>query len=71
MDPVLTTFSFLIRIISGIYCLNKAEKLNKPKSILFLFGFITPLITIIWILYKTKKDKRQITKVSIENNRNI
>lgn len=73
---LLSIFLFILRIIITIYCTNKAGRLGKSKLGWGLFGFLLPLIALIWIQFvKPKKSVQssgsQINKSSSTNGESI
>ena len=42
---------FVLRIVGVIVCTMKAEELNRSKTGWGLFGFISPIIAMIWIQF--------------------
>ena len=49
--------SFLIRIASTVYCVDKAGKLNRSKSEWGFLAFFFPLIAFIWIQFMKQKEE--------------
>jgi len=43
--------SFFLRIVGLIVCTQKAEELNRSKTGWGIFGFISPLLAMIWIQF--------------------
>ncbi len=43
--------SLIVRILISVYCVNKAGELNKDKTGWGFFGFLLPIIAIIWIQF--------------------
>lgn len=40
---------FILRIFGAIFCSNKAKELNRSSGGWGFFGFISPIIAMIWI----------------------
>jgi hypothetical protein len=40
---------FILRIVGAIFCSNKAKELNRSSGGWGVFGFISPIIAMIWI----------------------
>ena len=51
ISDILVILGTLISIIVSIYCVKKAEKLNRSRFGWALFGFCLPLIAFIVIQY--------------------
>ena len=54
MDTYSITYfivTLLIRIIGLIYCSTKAAKLNRSAGGWGFFGFVAPIIAVIWIQF--------------------
>lgn len=50
MEPgVLLILQFILRIVGAIVCSNKAKELNRNSRSWGFFGFIFPIIAMIWI----------------------
>lgn len=48
-EGVLVIFQLLLRIVGAIVCFNKAKDLNRSTIGWAFFGFIMPIIAMIWI----------------------
>ncbi|MFT7157189.1 MAG: hypothetical protein ACI8Q1_002206 [Parvicella sp.] len=48
---IVNLIAIVIRIMITVYCINKAEKLNRRKFGWGVFGFFLPIIAIIWIQF--------------------
>ena len=46
---------FVARIAITIYCVNKAGKLNRSKGGWGVFGFLLPILALIWIQFMKPK----------------
>ncbi len=44
-------FLFILRIVITIYCVNKARKLNRNVWGWGIFGFLLPIVALIWIQF--------------------
>ena len=51
MERVLPVLLIVIRIVGVLVCVNKAEELNRSKGGWGFFGFVSPIIAMIWIHY--------------------
>jgi hypothetical protein len=52
MEPqVLLIFQLVLRIVGVIVCSNKAKKLNRNATNWGIFGFIAPILAIIWVQF--------------------
>jgi hypothetical protein len=50
MEPgVLLIIQLVLRIVGVVVCSNKAKELNRSTGGWGFFGFISPLIAMIWI----------------------
>jgi hypothetical protein len=45
----------VVRIIITFYCINKAGELNRSKAGWGIFGFIFPIVALIWIQFMKPK----------------
>jgi hypothetical protein len=43
--------AFIVRIIGTIVCYNKAKQLNRNTGGWGFFGFISPILAMIWIQF--------------------
>jgi hypothetical protein len=46
---ILVIFSLLLKIVGAVVCSNKAKELNRSTGGWGFFGFISPIIAMIWI----------------------
>lgn len=44
-------FLFILRIVITIYCVNRARKLNRNVWGWGIFGFLLPIVALIWIQF--------------------
>lgn len=49
MEGILPILLIVLRIVGVIVCSNKAGELNRSKGGWGFFGFISPIIAMIWI----------------------
>lgn len=49
MDGGILIFVLVLRIIGAVVCSNKAKELNRSSGGWGFFGFISPIIAMIWI----------------------
>jgi hypothetical protein len=49
MEGILPILLIVIRILGVIVCSNKAGELNRSKGGWGFFGFVSPIIAMIWI----------------------
>ncbi|MFT5213131.1 MAG: hypothetical protein ACI9WV_000847 [Patiriisocius sp.] len=49
MDALVTIIIIGLRVVGVIVCSNKAGELNRSKGSWGFFGFISPIIAMIWI----------------------
>jgi hypothetical protein len=50
MEPgVFLIIQLVLRIVGLVFCSNKAKELNRSASGWGFFGFISPIIAMIWI----------------------
>lgn len=54
---LLSVILIILRIIITVYCINRAEVLQRSKLGWGFFGFILPLLALIWIQFVKSKDK--------------
>jgi hypothetical protein len=47
--PVFLIFSLILRIIGAVVCSNKAKDLNRSTGGWGFFGFMMPIIAMIWV----------------------
>ncbi|MAZ72340.1 MAG: hypothetical protein CMC70_04250 [Flavobacteriaceae bacterium] len=55
MEGVITLIFLALRIGITIYCVNKAGELNRSKGGWGIFGFLLPIIALIWIQFMKPK----------------
>jgi hypothetical protein len=55
MEQLIVVIILILRIFGAIYCSDKAGKLNRSKGGWGFFGFISPIVAIIWIQFKKPK----------------
>jgi hypothetical protein len=48
---LLYLFLFILRIVIIIYCVNRARKLNRNVWGWGIFGFLLPIVALIWIQF--------------------
>jgi hypothetical protein len=46
---ILVIFSLLLKIVGAIVCSSKAKELNRSTGGWGFFGFISPILAMIWI----------------------
>ncbi|MBC8548981.1 MAG: hypothetical protein H8D23_04960 [Candidatus Brocadiales bacterium] len=51
MYGFVSIFLIVLRIVITVYCVNKANQLNRSKWGWGLFGFFFPIIAVIWIQF--------------------
>ena len=49
MEAIVPILLILLRIVGVIVCSNKAGELNRSKGGWGFFGFVSPIIAMIWI----------------------
>ena len=49
MNPLLALFLLGLRILGAIVCSKKAKELNRDTGGWGFFGFISPIVAMIWI----------------------
>ena len=49
MEGILPILLIVIRIVGVLVCSNKAGELNRSKGGWGFFGFVSPIIAMIWI----------------------
>jgi hypothetical protein len=49
MEGILPILLIVLRIVGVLVCSNKAGELNRSKGGWGFFGFISPIIAMIWI----------------------
>ena len=56
MNPLAILFLLAIRIGITVYCIKRAGVLNRDKTTWGVFGFLVPLLAIIWISFLKPKN---------------
>lgn len=51
MEPGVVLVVLGLRIVGAIYCSNKAGQLNRSKGGWGFFGFMAPILAMIWIQF--------------------
>jgi len=51
MDPIVAIFVIGLRILGAIVCSNKAKTLNRSTGGWGFFGFVSPILAMIWIQF--------------------
>lgn len=66
---IISAFLFILRIVITVYCVNKAGELKRYKFGWGLFGFILPLVALIWIqfLRPIEENKKTYREAPLEN----
>lgn len=49
MDEGIVIFQLILRIVGTLVCVNKAKNLNRSTGGWGFFGFVSPIIGMIWI----------------------
>ncbi len=49
MNPIAATVLILLKIVGVIVCYGKAKALNRNKVGWGFFGFISPILAMIWV----------------------
>jgi len=49
MDEGVVVIQLVLRIVGTLVCINKATKLNRSTGGWGFFGFVSPILAIIWI----------------------
>jgi hypothetical protein len=52
MSPGAAVIGLVIRIVGAMVCSKKAKELNRSPEGWGFFGFLTPIIAMIWIQFK-------------------
>jgi hypothetical protein len=52
MSPAAAILGLVIRIVGVMVCSKQAKSLNRSPELWGLFGFLTPIIAMIWIQFK-------------------
>lgn len=55
MNPVAALIVIALRIFGAWYCSDKAGKLNRNQGGWGFFGFISPILALIWIQFMKPK----------------
>ena len=50
-SAIFIVLGFILRIVGAIVCSNKAEELNRSTGGWGFFGFVSPIIAMIWIQF--------------------
>lgn len=48
-DGVIVLFQLILRVLGIIVCVNKAKELNRSTGGWGFFGFVSPILAMIWI----------------------
>ena len=48
-EPGLLIISLILRLVGIIVCVNKAKELNRSQGGWGFFGFIMPIVAMIWV----------------------
>jgi len=48
-EPGLLIFLLILRIVGAVVCSNKAKELNRSTGGWGFFGFIMPIVAMIWV----------------------
>lgn len=51
MEPGVIIFQLALRIVGVLVCVNKAKKLNRNEGGWGVFGFVSPILAMIWIQF--------------------
>ena len=46
---IFMVFSLILRIVGAIVCVNKAKELNRSTGSWGFFGFLMPIVAMIWV----------------------
>jgi hypothetical protein len=49
MSPVILIIQLLLRIVGLFVCIGKAKELNRSEGGWGFFGFVMPIVAMIWI----------------------
>ena len=49
MEPGVAIFTLILRIVGAAVCSNKAKALNRSSGGWGFFGFLLPIIAMIWV----------------------
>lgn len=52
LKAIFMILGFVLRIVGVFVCSNKAKELNRSSGSWGFFGFISPIIAMIWIHFK-------------------
>jgi hypothetical protein len=52
MSPAAAIIGLVIRIVGVSVCSKKAKELNRSPELWGFFGFLTPILAMIWIQFK-------------------
>ena len=48
-SPVLLMIQLILRIVGILVCVNKAKELNRSEGGWGFFGFLMPIVAMIWV----------------------
>ncbi len=48
-EGAVVLFQLLLRVVGTIVCVNKAKELNRSTGGWGFFGFVSPILAMIWI----------------------
>ena len=51
MEEIVSILMIALRILGVVVCIKKAEELNRNKGGWGFFGFISPILAMIWIQF--------------------
>lgn len=68
-NPAISLLLLVFRIFITIYCVNKAEELNRDKIGWGFFGFFIPIVAVIWIQFVRPIEKYGIYEIEAENEK--
>jgi hypothetical protein len=52
---IFVVIALITRVVGPIYCAMKADALNRNTAIWGVFGFLFPIISMIWVSFLSKK----------------
>lgn len=50
-EGLVVIIQLVLRIVGAVVCVNKAEKLNRSTGGWGFFGFVSPILAMIWIRF--------------------
>lgn len=50
-NGLVVMLGLVVRVIGVIVCVNKAKQLNRPTGGWGFFGFVSPIVAMIWIQF--------------------